>query len=233
VISKQFLGEIRMLLPMTVPQGGFNQEFRQHPSFPGGYIYSHTGDNYQAYMDHIYPLLPSRVSFSTHELPSDLQKDEPGTNGVPQTAVLFPYPGTPPAGFPWRFTLLAGKQTIDCLLIARILWIQPIPADETGGDDASQSSTSWSRGLIERRTETTLLAGGTLVELVGDDGDRYALVASFQAPDTDAMPPPPPGYHYESRLLDADFRLLCRQFAHILVTSGYNFQRYLRGRAED
>jgi hypothetical protein len=47
------------------------------------------------------------------------------------------------------------------------------------------------------------------------------------------MPPPPPGYHYESRLLDADFRLLCRQFAHILVTSGYNFQRYLRGRAED
>jgi len=223
-----------MLTPMQVPQGGFNQEYRQHPSLPGGYIYSHTGDDYQAYMETIYPLLPDRVSFSAHDLPSDLQKDEPGTNGVPQTAVLFPYPGAPPAGLPWRFTLLAGKRTVDCLLIARILSIQPVAEDETAGSTGSVSAAAgWSRGLIERRSETTLLAGGTLQELVGEAGDRYALAASFASAGASDLPPPPPGYHYESRPLTEDFQLVCRRFAHILVTTGYNFQRYERGSVED
>jgi hypothetical protein len=212
-----------MLKPMQVPQGGYNQEFRQHPGFPGGYIYSHTGDDYAAYMDEIYPQLPDRVSFSTHDLPSDLQKDEPGTNDVPQTAVIYPYPGNPPPGMPWRFTLLAGRKTVDCLLIARILIVQPVTDDDG-------AATAWSKGLIERHTETTLLAGGTLQELVGDQGDRYALVASFAGAE---LPPPPPGYHYESRTLNQDFRLVCRQLAHILISEGCNFQRYERGDAAD
>lgn len=212
-----------MLTPMTVPQGGYNQEFRQHPSFPGGYIYSYTGGDYDAYMADIYPLLPDRVSFSTHDLPSDLQKDEPGTNGVPQTAVIYPYPGSPPAGMPWRITLLAGRRTIECLLIARILIVEPVT-------DTDGAATAWSKGLIERHTETTLLAGGTLQELVGDQGDRYALVAAFSATE---LPPPPPGYHYESRPLDQDFTLTCRQLAHILIASGCNFQRYERGGTVD
>ncbi|MDZ5649139.1 hypothetical protein [Nitrospirillum sp. BR 11828] len=222
-----------MLTPMKVPQGGFNQEFRQHPNFPGGYIYSHTGDNYDAYMSDIYPLLPDRVSFSTHELPSDLQKDQPGTNGIPQTAVLYPYPGTPPAGMPWRITLRAGHATVDCLLIARILTMQPV----SGDDGTSDASVTWSKGLIERHTETTLLAGNTLYELVGEDGDRYALVATFPTDDgsSDAidLPPPPPGYQYETSPLEEDFVLTCHQLAHILVTSGYNFQRYERGSRPD
>lgn len=223
-----------MLTPMQVPQGGFNQEYRQHPSVPGGYIYSHTGDDYQAYMENIYPLLPDRVSFSAHDLPSDVQKDEPGTNSVPQTAVIFPYPGVPSAGLPWRFTLLAGKKTIDFLLIARILSIQPVAEDATAElTDPASTATVWSRGLIERRTETALLAGGTLQELVGEAGDRYALVASFDSSGASELPPPPPGYHYESRPLTEDFRLVCRRFAHILVTTGYNFQRYERGSVED
>ncbi|MGB8843542.1 MAG: hypothetical protein WCC64_21005 [Aliidongia sp.] len=217
-----------MLMPMKVPQGGFNQELRQHPKVPGGYIYSHTGDNYNDYITYIYPLLPDRVSFSEHAQASDLQKDSPGTNSIPQTAVIFPYPGTPPAGMPWRITLLAGKRTIDCTLIARILSVQPVSQE----DGSTDSSSTWQKGLIERRTETTLLAPGTLTELVGDQGDRYALVASFSDSTTE-LPPPPPGYHYESQSLTEDFTLTCRQFAHILIISGYNFQRYERGNTID
>ncbi|WP_266168884.1 hypothetical protein [Dyella subtropica] len=220
-----------MLTPTTVPQGGFNQEYRQQTNVPGGYIYSHTGDNYDAYMNSIYPLLPERVAFSDHDLPSDLQKDSPGTNSVPQTAIIFPYPGVPPTEMPWRFTLLAGKHTVDCMLIARIIFVKPI----TQAQGSSQTTTAWSKGLIERHTETTLLAGEgtTLTELVGDDGDRYALVASFPSNEGAELPPPPPGYHYETRPLTENFTLVCHQLAHILIASGYNFQRYERGNVAD
>lgn len=215
-----------MLDPMKVPQGGYNQEYRQHPKFPGGYIYSHAGGDYDAWMNAVYPLLPDRVAFGDPDAPAALVKDEPGTNGVPQTAVLYPYPGTPSAGTPWAFTLMAGRAAIDFLLIARILFVQPVL-------NPDGTASAWSSGLIERHTETTLLAGNPLTELVGEQGDRYALVASFPGADCSNPPPPPPGYVYKTRPLDQDFTLVCRRFAHILITDGYNFQRWDQGNAPD
>jgi hypothetical protein len=84
--------------------------------------------------------------------------------------------------------------------------------------------------LIERRTETTLLAGNgaSLTESVGTEGDRYALVASFSSQSANELPPPP-GYQYESQELKKDFQLICLRYAHILINQGYNFQRYDRG----
>ena len=67
--------------------------------------------------------------------------------------------------------------------------------------------SQWYKGLTERRTETTLLAGNgaSLTELVGTEGDRYALVASFSSQSANELPPPPPGYQYESQELKKDF----------------------------
>ena len=121
---------------------------------------------------------------------------------------------------------MAGRATIDFMLIARILFVQPVL-------NPDGTASAWSSGLIERHTETTLLAGNTLTELVGDQGDRYALVASFPGADIDDLPPPPPGYSYEKKPLDQDFTLVCRRFAHILITDGYNFQRWDQGNAPD
>ncbi|HLJ85267.1 MAG TPA: hypothetical protein VKZ53_00500 [Candidatus Angelobacter sp.] len=221
-----------MLTPMPIPQGGFNQEYRQHPQIPGGYIFSYTGDNYNEYLNDIYPLLPESVTFAHESTPSDFQRDEPGSNAVPQTAVLFPYPGEPLAGMPWRFTLLAGKRTIDFTLIARILSKHPILKP---GESSDSTTTKWHKGLIERRTETKLLAvnGAKLTELVGTEGDRYALVASFSGQSTNDLPPPPPGYQYEFQEMKQDFQLICLRYAHILINNenggGFNFQRYERG----
>jgi hypothetical protein len=73
-------------------------------------------------------------------------------------------------------------------LIARILSKHPVPGE------SSDNATTWYKGLIERRTETTLLAGNgaSLTELVGTEGDRYALVASFSSQSANELPPPPP-----------------------------------------
>jgi len=97
--------------------------------------------------------------------------------------------------------------------------------------ESSDNATTWYKGLTERRTETTLLAGNgaSLTELVGTEGDRYALVASFSSQSANELPPPPPGYQYESQELKKDFKLICLRYAHILINQGYNFQRYDRG----
>lgn len=220
-----------MLEPEVVPNGGYNQEYRQNPTTSGGYIYSHAGADADTYLQEIRPLLPQTVSFATQETGSDLSLGDPGVNAVPSSATIYPYAGDAPAGLPRRFTLCAGDATVDFLLIARIQSLQPLG---DGTDPAGSSEPLWLAGQIERHTEETIFAGSVLHELVGGDGSRYALVAAFDTSDAYDLNevgglaglPPPPGYTYESRLLTEDFTLASTTVAYILVCSGFNFQLY-------
>ncbi len=76
-----------------------------------------------------------------------------------------------------------------------------------------------------------------LQELVGENGDRYALVAAFDDPASDivyapnelnalANMPLPKGYTYESSILAEDLELACLDIASILISETLNFQRY-------
>jgi hypothetical protein len=218
-----------MLEPESTPNGGYNQEYRQDPATSGGYIYSNSGSDVDAFKTEILPYLPDTVSFATDATPSDFNRGSLGVNAIPCSATIYPYGGDAPASLPRRFTLVAGEQTVDFLLIARMLSMVPLT------DTSDTATSSWMQGEIERKTTQTFFADNVIQELVGEDGSRYVLAAAFGDSTEQynvneigglADLPLPPGYTYESRVLTEDFEITAEDVAHILVCSVFNFQRY-------
>ncbi len=124
---------------------------------------------------------------------------------------------------------------VDFMLIAKVVSLTPIDSADSG---SSGDTTEWSRGEIERHTITTIFKDSVLQELVGENGDRYALVAAFDDPNSSieyapnelnglANMPLPKSYTYESSILTEDLVLTCLDIAHILIYSTFNFQRYV------
>jgi hypothetical protein len=227
--------EIIMAQAEVIPSGGYNQEARQNPSTSTGYIYSSSGDDVTAYVNDVYPYLPDYVSFGTEPSANDLTFGPPGQNSIPSTATIYPYEGDAPASLPRTLTINAGTVPLDFILIAKVLSITPVESADTG---SSGDTTEWNKGEIERHTVTTLFKGGVLQELVGENGDRYALVSAFDDPDSSikyaptelnglANMPLPESYTYESSILTEDLVLNCLDVAHILIYTSFNFQRYV------
>ena len=217
----------------TIPPGGYNQEARQNYSTSAGYIYSSVGDDINAYMANIYPNMPPYISFGAEYSANDFSIGVPGQNSVPSTATIYPYEGDAPNTLPRTLSVNAGTVEVNFTLIAKMLSIAQVES----ADPAATGDDVWSKGEIERHTVTTLFKGGALQELVGENGERYAMVAAFDDPNssTDYAPnelnglanmPLPKGYTYESSILTEDFTLNCPDVAHILIYTSFNFQRY-------
>lgn len=208
---------------------GYNQEYRQDPSTSPGYIYNYDGTDLEYFQAEIQPFLPQYVSFSGDPSsdPLKLTADTPGQNAVPCSATINPYPGDAPTSLPRLLTVaLSNGGTLELTLIARILSIRPILTTEN-------SDLPWNKGVIERNTITTFYAGTVLQEIIGPKGGRYALVAAFGNDQYDATAvngladlPLPPGYTYESSVLEQDLTLTAEKLANILICSGFNFQLY-------
>lgn len=209
----------------------YNQEYRQDPNTSPGYIYNYDGADLDYFQSEIQPYLPAYVSFSddAESDPLKLTADTPGRNSVPCAATIYPYPGDAPTSLPRLLTIaLSNGRSIELTLIARIVSIRPIVSTL-----APDSAMQWNKGVIERNTTTTFFAGTVLQEIIGPAGGRYALVAAFDSgdyqPDTvDGLAdlPLPPGYTYESSILEADLTLTAERVADILICSGFNFQLY-------
>lgn len=223
-----------MSAPVVINAGGYNQEARQDPATAAGYIYSSTGDDVEAYLKDVYPSLPTFISFGTDASANDLSLGMPGQNAIPSTTTIYPYEGAAPATLPRTLTINAGATTLAFTLIAKIV---SLTAVESATPDSS-GDVAWSRGEIERHTITTLLKDSVLQELVGESGDRYALVSAFDDPNASndyaptqlnglATMPLPKGYHYESRILTEELVLTSLDIATILIYTSFNFQRYV------
>jgi hypothetical protein len=223
-----------MSRPKVIPFGGYNQEARQAPYASPGYIYSSSGGNATEYLSNVYPSLPKYVSFGMEQSKNDLTLDEPGQNTIPSVTTIYPYEGDAPASLLRALTINAGMVELDFMLIAKVVSLTPIESAESGSSD---ETAAWSKGEIERHTVTTLFKDGVLQELVGENGDRYALVAAFDDPASDivyapnelnglANMPLPKGYTYESSILAEDLELACLDIASILISETLNFQRY-------
>jgi|GEM_PF-1306812 hypothetical protein len=225
------------LQPNYVPSSGYNLEFRQNTATSDGYIYSHTGADYQVFMDTVYPLLPESVSFGLVDgetSPNAFSKGNPGVTAIDSTAIIYPYPGVlPEYGLPSRLTLLANGKTVEAMLIAQIVSMVPM-YDTT--NPPTDSFALWSAGTITRHTSQTNAAGQVLQEMVSDDGsERYGL-ASATSEATDqydisvvgglADLPMPAGYHYESSYQEGSFTMSSEQTAYIINDVYFNFQRY-------
>ncbi|MFM7266708.1 MAG: hypothetical protein ACKOZW_14180, partial [Cyanobium sp.] len=171
-----------MSFPAVIPYGGYNQEARQDPSTSAGYIYSSSGDDVATYMDKVYPHLPKYVSFGSELSANDLTFGPPGQNSIPSSSTIYPYEGDAPATLPRTLIVNAGSIPLKFTLIAKIVSLTPVPSAEPGsqGDDGAE----WTRGDIERHTITTISKDSVLQELVGEAGDRYALVAAFDDPNS-------------------------------------------------
>lgn len=224
-----------MSQPEEIPADGYNQEARQDPSTSAGYIYSNSGDDATTYLNEVYPYLPKYVSFGAELSANDLSLGPPGQNAIPSTNTIYPYEGDAPASLPRQLTINAGTKALEFMLIAKVVSLTPV---ESADPDSNGKTAAWTKGEIERHTETTLLKDGVLHELVGETGDRYALVSAFDDPNSEidyaptelnglANMPLPKGYTYESSILTADLELVCLDIADILIYSSFNFQRYV------
>lgn len=224
-----------MAQAVVISSGGYNQEARQDPATSDGYIYSSSGPDPDEYVDKIQPYLPAFVSFVSRQSANDLSLGPPGQNSLPSTTTIYPYEGDAPATLPRLLTINAGTEAVDFMLIAKVVSLTPVKlADSGSGGDTGQ----WYKGEIERHTVTALHMGGVLHELVGDNGDRYALVSAFDDPNSStesalneingfADLPLPKGYTYESRVLSEDLVLTSLDVAHILIYTTLNSQRYV------
>jgi hypothetical protein len=224
-----------MAEPKVIPQNGYNQEARQDPTTSAGYIWSNSGDDLTTYLAEISPNLPPFVSFGPVLSAHDLTLGPPGQNAIPSTTTIYPYEGAAPATLPRTFTIPAGTTTLEFQLIAKVVSLTSV---EFANPNNSGNGTGWSKGQIERHTITTLFEGGVLQELVGEDGDRYALVSAFDDPTSDieyapteinglANLPLPKGYTYASSILSEDLVLTSLDVADILIYTSFNFQRYV------
>lgn len=220
--------------PVVIEYGGYNQEARQDASTSTGYIYSSSGDDIVAYMDTIYPHLPAFISFGSIHSADDLSLSLPGQNSIPSETTIYPYEGDAPATLPRTLTIKAGSEDLAFMLIAKVVSLTPV---ESANPDSSDDGVAWTKGEIERHTVTTIYTDSVLQELVGENGERYALVSAFDDPtsssDTEptklnglATMPLPKGYTYESSILSENLVLTCLDVATILIYSNFNFQRY-------
>jgi hypothetical protein len=223
-----------MTQPAVIPSGGYNQEARQDPHASAGFIYSNSGDDLASYMQDVYPSLPTYVSFGTSDSPDNLTLGVPGQNSIPSTTTIYPYEGDAPSSLPRTLTINAGTTPLEFMLIARIVSLIPIRSAESS---SSSHAIEWRKGEIERHTVTTLYKDNVLQELVGENGDRYALVSAFEDPESSAEYAPdqldglanmplPKGYTYESRILTEDLVLTSTDIAQILIYTNFNFQLY-------
>ena len=223
-----------MSFPAVIESGGYNQEARQDPATAAGYIYSSTGDDVEAYMQDVVPFLPAFISFGPVASANDLSLGLPGQNAIPSTTTIYPYEGAADNTLPRTLIINAGATTLEFTLIAKIVSLTPVAS----ATPDSSGDAGWSQGEIERHTVTTLHKDSVLQELVGEAGDRYALVSAFDDPNASvdyaptelnglAAMPLPKGYHYESSILSEELVLTSLDVATILIYSSFNFQRYV------
>lgn len=220
---------------VVISTGGYNQEARQDVRTSAGYIYSSSGENAEEYLREVYPYLPDFVSFGARQSASALDFGPPGQNSLPSTSTIYPYEGDAPASLPRTLTINAGTKVLDFMLIAKVVSLTPVKSADSGSGGATDP---WYKGEIERHTITTLHKDGILHELVGENGDRYALVSAFDDPNSSSEYAPneingladlplPKGYTYESSVLTEELVLTSLDVAHILIYTTFNFQRYV------
>lgn len=207
---------------------GFNQEFRQNPQTSPGYIYNYLTSDETYFVNQIAPFLPKYVSFSAdpENDPLIFTTDEPGQNALPCCSTIYPYPGDAPASLPRQLGLqLSNGITVQLQLIARTLSFTPLASESSG--------EQWAKGEIERQTSVTFPAGSVLQEIIGPEGERYALVAAFSDSgyDVDSVDgladlPLPTGYTYQSSVLTSYLTLAVEKTAHILICGSFNFQLF-------
>jgi hypothetical protein len=175
------------------------------------------------------------VSFGAEPSANDLTLGPPGQNSIPSTTAIYPYEGAAPASLPRTLSISAGTTTLEFQLIAKVVSLTSV---ESASSNCNGNSTGWMKGQIERHTVTILFKGGVLQELVGENGDRYALVSAFDDPNSSieyaptevnglANLPLPKGYAYESSILSEDLALTSLDVADILIYTSFNFQRYV------
>jgi hypothetical protein len=223
-----------MSAPVVIEYGGYNQEARQDTSTSAGYIYSSSGDDVVTYMTTIYPYLPAYISFGSTPAADDLTFSLPGQNSIPSKTTIYPYEGDAEPTLPRTLTIKAGSIELAFMLIAKVVSLTPV---ESANPDSSDDGVAWTKGEIERHTVTIIYKNSVLQELVGENGERYALVSAFDDPtsSSDTAPtelnglatmPLPKGYTYESSILSEDLVLTSLDVATILIYSSFNFQRY-------
>lgn len=224
-----------MSQPAVIGEGGYNQEARQDASTSAGYIYSNSGNDAADYVANIFPYLTPFVSFGMELSANDLTLGQPGKNTIPSTTTIYPYEGDAPVSLPRKLTINAGTTALEFQLIAKVVSLTSV---ETANPSSNANTTGWAKGQIERHTVTTLFKGGVLQELVGENGERYALVSAFDDPTSTieyaptelnglANMPLPKGYVYESTILNENLTLTSLDVAEILIYVSFNFQRYV------
>lgn len=220
-----------MLKPEIVPIGGYNLEYRQNPQTSEGYIYSHAGANAEEFQS-VYDNLAATVSFGAGDSPDTLSKGVLAVGQMKISSVIYPYPGSSSPTLPTSFTISSKDETVEFILIAKILKLIPLYDPQ---DPPEDELALWQKGEIGRHTKQTLHKEGVLQELVSEDGKRYMLVSAFgdatkqyDVNKVDGLSgmPLPKGYTYESREIAEDMTIEALEVAHIIINSAFNFQRY-------
>ncbi len=222
---------IKVLKPEIAPIGGYNLEYRQTDSTSERYIYSHAGADAEGFQT-VYDNLSETVSFGGEDSPYTLNKGVLAAGTMKISSVIYPYPGSPSPSLPTSFTIASNDETVEFILIAKILKLIPHYNPKNQPND---KLAQWKKGEIERHTKQTLHKEGVLQELVSKDGERYMLVSAFgdatnkydvnEVGGLSGMPLPK-GYTYESREIDEEMTIEPLEVAYIIVNSAFNFQRY-------